>query len=172
MVASEIRETWTVRHGGVLGLLVLDVSNDDGLCAVSGELESHVLAYAVCTFGDNGHLALELIVWRCGVCSFSIEGGARILCEKRKKKSIKEVRGERKPNKKHYFGFSICVRTVANLQWYEYKCQIFATFKTSAVRCFFGVWCAKCAKYLAFGTSTVDALRVSVELLKAFKLGF
>ena len=106
------------------------------------------------------------------MCSFSIEGGAGILCEKREKKSIKEVRGERKPNKKHYFGFSICVSTVANLQWYEYKCQIFATFKTSAVRCFFGVWCAKCAKYLAFGTSTVDALRVSVELLKAFKLGF
>ena len=62
MVASEIRETWTVRHDGVLGLLVLDVSNDDGLCAVSGELESRVLAHAVCTFGDNGHLALELIV--------------------------------------------------------------------------------------------------------------
>ena len=51
-----------MRHGGVLGLLVLDVSNDDGLCAVSGELESRVLAHAVCTFGDNGHLALELIV--------------------------------------------------------------------------------------------------------------
>ena len=25
---------------------------------------------------------------------------------------------------------------------------------------FFGVWCAKCAKYLAFGTSAVDALNL------------
>ena len=31
---------------------------------------------------------------------------------RREKKSIKEVRGERKLNKKHYFGFSICVHTV------------------------------------------------------------
>ena len=68
---------------------------------------------------------------------------------RREKKSIKEVRGERKLNKKHYFGFSICVCTVANLQRYGHKCQIFATFKTSAVRCFlvcqiFGIWHIYC----------------------------
>ena len=62
MVASEIRETWAARHGGVLALLILDVGNDDGSCTVIGELASRVLAHAVCASGDNGHLALELIV--------------------------------------------------------------------------------------------------------------
>ena len=60
--------------------------------------------------------ALEVIVWRCGVCLFILSllrEELGIWCEKREKKSIKEVRGKKKPNKKHYFGFSICVRTVA-----------------------------------------------------------
>ena len=85
MVASKIRETWTARHNSVLALLVLNISDDDGSCAVSGELASRVLAHDACASSDNGHLALELIVWRCGVCSFSIEGGAGIWCEKREK---------------------------------------------------------------------------------------
>ena len=62
MMANEIRETWTARHDGVLALLVLDVGDDDGLCAVSSELASRDLAHAVYASGDNGHLALELIV--------------------------------------------------------------------------------------------------------------
>ena len=62
MVASEIKETQTARHSGVLAILVLDVGDDDGSCAASGELASRILTHAVCAFGDNGHLALELII--------------------------------------------------------------------------------------------------------------
>ena len=70
MVASKIRETWMVRHGSIFPFLILDVDNDDGSCAVSNDLESHGLVHAACASNDNGHLALELIVWRCGVCHF------------------------------------------------------------------------------------------------------
>ena len=36
-----------------MALLVLDVGDDNGLCAMSDELAS--LAYAACASGDNGH---------------------------------------------------------------------------------------------------------------------
>ena len=82
MVASEIRETWTARHNGVLALLVLDVGNDDGSCTVSGKLVSRDLAHAACAFDDNGHLCLGgycLKMWSVSFYSFSVEGGARNL---------------------------------------------------------------------------------------------
>ena len=41
-----------------MALLILDVGDDDGLCAVSSELTS--LAHAACTFGDNGHRQTDL----------------------------------------------------------------------------------------------------------------
>ena len=41
-----------------MALLVLDVGDDDGLCAVSSELAS--LAHATCTSGDNGHRQTDL----------------------------------------------------------------------------------------------------------------
>ena len=31
---------------------------------------------------------------------------------------------------------------------------------------FFGVWCAKCAKYLAFGSSVVNALKIFIDKLQ------
>ena len=37
--------------------------------------------------------------------------------------------------------------------------QKFGTFNTSD-KGVFGVWCAKCAKYLAFDTSNMDALMI------------
>ena len=62
MVASEIRETWKARHGDVLALFILDVGDDNGSCAMSNKLVSHVLTHAACASSDNGHLALEFIV--------------------------------------------------------------------------------------------------------------
>ncbi|KAL0009206.1 hypothetical protein SO802_010708 [Lithocarpus litseifolius] len=55
MVASEIGETWTARHGGVLAL---DTGDVDGSCAVSGELASRGLTHAACA---SGHLAWSLL---------------------------------------------------------------------------------------------------------------
>ena len=39
-----------------MALLVLDVGDDDGSCAVSGELVAH----AACASGDNGHRQTDL----------------------------------------------------------------------------------------------------------------
>ena len=53
-----------------MALLVLDVGDDDGSCAVSGELarlgngsyamSGELVAHAACTFGDNGHYQTNL----------------------------------------------------------------------------------------------------------------
>ena len=56
----------------MMALLVLDVSDDDGLCVVSGELarlgdddglcavSGELVVHAACTFGDNGHRQTDL----------------------------------------------------------------------------------------------------------------
>ena len=41
-----------------MALLILDVGDDDGLCAVSGEPMS--IAHVACAFGDNGHRQTDL----------------------------------------------------------------------------------------------------------------
>ena len=41
-----------------MALLVCDVGDDNGLCAMSDELAS--LAYAACASGDNGHRQTNL----------------------------------------------------------------------------------------------------------------
>ena len=41
-----------------MALFVLDVSDDDGLCAMSGELAS--LAHTACASNDNGHRQIDL----------------------------------------------------------------------------------------------------------------
>ena len=41
-----------------MALLVLDVGDDNGLCAMSDKLAS--LAYAACASGDNGHRQTNL----------------------------------------------------------------------------------------------------------------
>ena len=84
-----------------------------------------------------------------------------LMWEEREKKSRPEVRGERKPNKKHYFGLShlsvplqICNGTNTN--------GIILAHMQHLMGAIFYVWCGICAKYLAFGTyltSTVGALR-------------
>ena len=53
-----------------MALLVLDVGDDDGLCAVNGELtrlgdgsyavSGELVAHAACTSGDNGHCQTDL----------------------------------------------------------------------------------------------------------------
>ena len=53
-----------------MALLVLDVGDDDGSCAVSGELarlgdgsyavSGELVAHAACTSGDNGHCQTNL----------------------------------------------------------------------------------------------------------------
>ena len=79
---------------------------------------------------------------------------------RREKKSIPKVRGERKSNKKQYFGLpflfvllQICNGTDRN--------GIILAHIPYLMEGIFCVWGGKCAKYLAFGTfatSTVGAL--------------
>ena len=79
---------------------------------------------------------------------------------RREKKSRPEVRGERKSNKKQYFGLpflsvplQICNGTDKN--------GIILAHIQHLIGGIFCVWCGKCAKYLAFdtfATSTVGAL--------------
>ena len=81
---------------------------------------------------------------------------------RREKKSRPEVRGERKSNKKQYFGLpflsvplQICNGTDKN--------GIILAHIQHLMGGIFCVWCGKCAKYLAFGTfatSTVGALNI------------
>ena len=83
----------------------------------------------------------------------------------REKKSIPEVKGERKPNKKQYFTLpflsiplQICNGTDKN--------GIILAYITYLMGGIFCVWCGKCAKYLAFGTfatSTVGALKMILD---------
>ncbi|KAK7819571.1 hypothetical protein CFP56_040152 [Quercus suber] len=53
-----------------LALLVLDVGDDDGSCAVSGKVARRGLTHAASSASDYSHLALELALWSCacGVC--------------------------------------------------------------------------------------------------------
>ena len=83
----------------------------------------------------------------------------------RKNQDQKWVRGERKSNKKQYFGLpflsiplQICNGTDRN--------GIILAYITYLMGGIFCVWCGKCAKYLAFGTfatSTVDALKMILD---------
>ena len=75
------------------------------------------------------------------------------------------MRGERKSNKKQYFGLpflfvllQICNGTDKN--------GIILAHIQHLMGGIFCVWCGKCAKYLAFGTfatSTVDALKMILD---------
>ena len=83
-------------------------------------------------------------MWSVSFCSFSIEGGAGSNV-RREKKSRPEVRGERKSNKKQYFGLAfvfillqICNGTDIN--------GIILTHIQHLMGGVFCVWCAKCAK--------------------------
>ncbi|KAK7847045.1 hypothetical protein CFP56_007167 [Quercus suber] len=58
------------RCSDALAHFVLDVRDNDGSCAVGGEMASRGFAYAACSASDYGHLAFELVLWRCGVCHF------------------------------------------------------------------------------------------------------
>ena len=83
----------------------------------------------------------------------------------RKNQDQKWVRGERKSNKKQYFGLpflsiplQICNGTDRN--------GIILAYITYLMGGIFCVWCGKCAKYLAFGTfatSTVGALKMILD---------
>ncbi len=52
----------TDRSRDFLALLVLDVGDYNGSCAVIGEAACCGLADAACASGDDGHLALELVL--------------------------------------------------------------------------------------------------------------
>ena len=85
---------------------------------------------------------------------------------RREKKSRPEVRGERKSNKKQYFGLpflsvplQICNGTDKN--------GIILAHIQHLMGGIFCVWCGKCAKYLAFDTFATSTMGV----LRALALG-
>ena len=94
-------------------------------------------------------------------CSFSIEGRAGSDVQERERKSRLEVRGERKPNKKQYFGLPHLSVSLQICNGMDTNGIILAHMQ-HLMGVVFCVWCGICAKYLAFGTyptSTMGALR-------------
>ena len=109
-------------------------------------------------WSDQSGLAHEDV--ECVILFFLCWGKSWVRCEKREKKSRPKVRGERKPNKKHYFGLphlsvplQICNNTNTN--------DIILAHMQHLIGAVFCVWCEICAKYLVFDTyptSTVGAI--------------